>query len=214
VVLVALVTPLTSCGGGSDADQVVGTTTTGIVPSERCLVRLHGKGETGQETVQADGVAVVSPIGNADGWGGRQWLYFPEDEYERAIGIVRDAVEECRQIIINGFSNGAAFAGKLYCRGETFGGRLVRVVIDDPVVDGAVLDCSPDPTVEVTLYWTGELDVTAQPGWDCTERDWTCEGGVTIGINAYAAALATEVQQSAHDTHIWYNDAPELSQWA
>src|SRR6185369_7616130 len=63
-----------ACGAGSDRsgkDPNVNAVTT-----ERCLVRLHGKGDRGAETVVKDGVSVVSPDGNAAGWGGRQWLYF------------------------------------------------------------------------------------------------------------------------------------------
>ena len=105
-------------------------------------MRLHGKGDNGAETTVTDGVTIVSPAGNAEGWGGRQWLYFPEPEYTAARDVVTKAVTGCEQVIVDGFSNGAAFAAKLYCRGETFGGRLVRVVVDDPVVDGAVEGCA------------------------------------------------------------------------
>ncbi len=181
--------------------------------AERCLVRLHPKGSEGADTVVTDGVAIVSPTGNAEGWDNRQWLYFPDDEYDAARQIVADSVEGCEQIIVNGFSNGGAFAAKLYCRGETFDGRVTRIVVDDPVVDAAVEGCAPDPAVEVTLYWTGALDDPAQPGWDCSEQDWTCEGGTTIGIDAYAAALGTEVLDSPLDGHEWYQDAPELTQF-
>ena len=105
---------------------------------QRCLVRLHPKGSEGAETVVEDGVAIVAPTGNAEGWDNRQWLYFPDEEYAAAREIVADAVEGCEQVIVNGFSNGGAFAAKLYCQGETFDGRLARVVVDDPVVDAAV----------------------------------------------------------------------------
>ncbi len=87
------------------------------------------------------------------------------------------------------------------------------MVVDDPVVDGAVEGCTPDASVGVTLYWTGALDAQAQPGWSCAEADWTCEGGVTIGIKDYAAALGTAPLDSPHDDHAWFLDAPELSQW-
>src|SRR4029077_1488760 len=113
-------------------------------------------------TVVENGVSIISPDGNAEGWGGRQWLYFPDREYAAALKVVEDAVAGCGQVIINGFSNGAAFAAKMYCRGETFGGRLVRFVLDDPVVDAAVQGCAPDPSVGVTLYWTGALEAQAQ----------------------------------------------------
>ena len=56
--------------------------------TDRCLLRLHGKGGGGAETVVEDGVSVISPDGNAEGWGGWQWLYFPEDEYATARQIV------------------------------------------------------------------------------------------------------------------------------
>lgn len=176
-------------------------------------MRLHGKGGSGADTVVNDGVTVVSPSGNADGWGARQWLYFPDGEYEAARAIIAEDVASCDQIIVDGFSNGAAFAAKLFCRGESFDGRLVRVVVDDPVVDAAVEGCAPAPSVDVVLYWTGALEGTALPGWDCESGGWTCEGGTTIGIDAYASALGAEVLDSPFDDHQWYLDAPEVADW-
>lgn len=178
-------------------------------------MRLHGKGGDGADTWVDDGVTFVSPRGNARGWGARQWLYFPDDRYDDAVEIVADAIEDegCGPVIINGFSNGGAFAAKLYCRGETFGGRVVGVVIDDPVVDAAVLGCTPAPGVDVTLYWTGALERTARPGWDCDDEDWTCEGGHTIGIDAYEDALGVDAKESHHDDHEWYEDAPEITRF-
>jgi pimeloyl-ACP methyl ester carboxylesterase len=201
-----------ACSDDTDRSAVGDPPTSGAV-SERCLVRLHGKGGDGGATEVVDGVSVISPSGNDEAWGGRQWLYFPDDEYQTARDEVEQAIAGCQQVIVNGFSNGGAFAGALYCRGETFDGRLVRVVIDDPVPDAAVEGCAPDPSVGVTLYWTGGLEAEAQPGWDCGEADWTCDGGRTIGIEAYAAALGTEVTPSPFDDHQWYTDAPELTTW-
>jgi hypothetical protein len=207
----ALSTVLVACAKGSDRSTVEPPTSGAT--TERCLVRLHGKGGGGAETAVEHGVSVISPDGNADGWGGRQWLYFPDGEYTDARDVVEDAINGCRQVVINGFSNGAAFAAKLYCRGETFSGLLVRVVVDDPVVDAAVEGCSPDPSVGLTLYWTGALEAQAQSGWDCTEDDWTCEGGRTIGIQTYAEALRTQPKASPFEEHQWFLDAPELSDW-
>jgi hypothetical protein len=82
-----------------------------------------------------------------------------------------------------------------------------------PVVDASVEGCAPAPDVAVTLYWTGALKATAQPGWDCAEGDWTCEGGTTIGIDAFTEALGTEVRDSPFDDHQWYVDAPETMAW-
>jgi pimeloyl-ACP methyl ester carboxylesterase len=200
------------CSDGSD-DAATDSAATDSATTDRCLLRLHGKGGAGAETVIEDDISVVSPDGNSEGWGARQWLYFPDDDYVAARTVVEDAITGCDQVIINGFSNGGAFAAKLYCRGETFGGRVVGVVVDDPVVDAAVEACAPDPLVDVTLYWTGALEAQAQPGWDCSEADWTCEGGRTIGIDAYAEALRTQAQASPFEDHQWFLDAPELSDW-
>lgn len=211
VVLLTLV----ACGSGDDGSATAPSTPvpTATGSSGRCLVRLHGKGGTGGDTVTDGDVTVIAPTGNSDGWGARQWLYFPAAEYDAARQIVADSVAGCEQIIVNGFSNGASFAAAMYCRGETFDGRLVGVVVDDPVTDHAVDECAPDPSVMVTLYSTGALEATAPAGWQCADGDWTCQGGETIGIEAYAAALGTEAQQSPFTDHQWYVDAPELSAW-
>ena len=62
------------------------------------------------------------------------------------------------------------------------------------------------------LYWTGALSV-ATDGWPCSTRDWTCEGGRTIGIEKYARALGTEVKKSIHTTHAEYSSPPEQTAW-
>jgi hypothetical protein len=213
--LVALVASTTfiACATGSDGSAGRTATQGGPATTERCLLRLHGKGGGGTETVVEGDTSVISPDGNSNGWGGRQWLYFPDDEYQTARDVVDAASAGCAEVIINGFSNGAAFAAKLYCQGETLDGRLIRLVLDDPVVDAAVQDCDPDPSVGLVLYWTGALDEQAQPGWDCGEADWTCEGGRTVGIDAYAEALRTRPQASPYQDHEWFLDAPELEEW-
>ena len=172
---------------------------------------LHGKGGGGQgEWTGSDGVRHSFPAGNASGWGGRQWLYYPEPNYQAARDIVGNdiAAGGCGRVIVYGFSNGAAFAAKLYCRGETFGGAVVGYVIDDPVVDHAVEGCARAP-VNVVLYWTGDIDVP--DGWAC--GDWTCEGGSTIGIARYEAAIGIVRTPSIHRTHQQYGDPPELHSW-
>jgi hypothetical protein len=181
----------------------------------RCVLRLHGKGGAGGATSETDGITEVLPTGNADGWGGRQWLYFPDDRYAEARDVVAAAAVEagCTRVVLDGFSNGAAFAAKLWCRGETFDGRLVGVVIDDPVPDGGVADCTPSPDVAGALYWTGALEPQAPPDGDCAPIDWTCDGGTTIGIVAYAESLGLDVQPSPFTEHEWYVDAPEIGTW-
>jgi hypothetical protein len=204
-----------ACSGDDDSSAPAGSSITGSTETGRCIVRLHGKGGGGaDDAAGADGVVELSPAGNADGWGGRQWLYFPDAEFDAAAQVVRDAAEPCDEVIVNGFSNGGAFAAKLYCRGERLDGRLVRVVVDDPVPDAGVADCAPHADVGIVLYWTGALDATARPGWSCAQGDWTCEGGTTIGIEAYAEALGTDPVASVHEEHTWFRDAPALSDWS
>jgi hypothetical protein len=182
----------------------------------RCIVRLHGKGggAGGTHSVAAD-LVEVAPGGNGSAWGGRVWNYFPESGYVAARSSVVAAVDAagCGRIVVVGFSNGGAFAAKLFCRGESFDGRLIGVIVDDPVVDHAVDGCRAARGVRVALYWTGALASTATPGWNCAEQDWTCEGGTTIGIDAYQRALGVTRQQSPHTTHAVYQSPPELSSW-
>lgn len=189
--------------------------TTAPASGPNCVVRLHGKGGAGSAARERDGYVELAPTGNASGWGGRQWLYFPESGYQAGRAAVANAIDGagCRRVVIDGFSNGAAFAAKLYCRGESFGGRLAGVIVDDPVTDHAVEGCAPASGVRVTLYWTGALQGVAQPGWSCASADWTCEGGSTIGIAAYAAALGTTAKQSPNSGHSAYANPPELTRF-
>jgi hypothetical protein len=180
----------------------------------RCFVRLHGKSGTGEATIiDSAGVTVVSPTGNVAGWGGRQWLYYPESSYQAARSIVDNAISgaNCGRVVLYGFSNGASFAAKLLCRGETFGNRLVGVIIDDPVTDHAVEGCARSAGVHVALYTTGAIDMSA--GWDCRPDDWTCEGGTTIGTAAYAAAIGVGRQASIRTTHEGWDTPPERTAW-
>ena len=185
-----------------------------VVQSERCLVRIHGKTESGAPSVLVGTYAELAPSGNEASGDGRQWTYFPEAKYEEARDIVTAAIDDagCERVVLNGFSNGAAFVGSMYCNGETFSGRLVGVVIDDPVPDEGTLDCQPGAGADAALYWTGAL-TQAEPDTDCDDIGWTCEGGRVVGIDAYADSLDVEVQPSPHDTHTWHRNAPELEAW-
>jgi len=155
----------------------------------------------------------VRPQGNSQAWGGHQWLYFPESGYRETVGIVTAAVnaEGCTDVVLNGFSNGAAFAAKMYCRGENFGGRLRGVVIDDPVPDHGTANCSPAGGVQRILYWTGDLARSAPAGADCGRIDWTCDGGSSVGIDSYAQRLGASITASPFSDHQWYWDAPQVT---
>lgn len=181
---------------------------------KKCVVFLHGKGAGAVGSSSEGDVTVVRPGGNADGWGGKQWLYFPDSRYQQVRTTVQGAIDGagCGRVIVKGFSNGAAAAAKLYCRGERFGGKVVGYLVDDPVPDHGVIGCKPATGMKVRLYWTGGLS-GAVDGWSCTKDDWTCEGGSTIGIEKYGRALGTEVKQSIHAQHAEYSSPPEIGAW-
>lgn len=178
------------------------------------MVWLHGKGGSGWATSSDATFTYVAPTGNGSGWGGRQWLYDTGGDFAAAVGIIRSAAdaEGCTTIAVHGFSNGGAMAAKLFCSGETFGGRLVGVVVDDPVTDHGTAGCTPAAGVHVKLYWTGALSYVA-PGTDCGPIDWTCAGGSVIGVDATAANLGVGVSASPFTSHTWYIGAPEPTSW-
>jgi hypothetical protein len=210
VALALLLAALAACGGGDGGDA--DAPATDASPLTACVVRLHGKGERGAATDTSGPVAIVSPTGNADGWGGRQWAYDTDERYASALAVVRTASARCTRVVLHGFSNGGAFVAKLTCRGDSLEGRLAGVVVDDPVPDAGVVPCAPAAGVKVALYWTGAL-TQAVAGWSCAEQDWTCQGGTTIGIESYAAALGVPAQTSPQKEHAPNRAAPELTAW-
>ena len=210
----ALAVVVTALSGACSSDQAKPTGPPPI--ADRCLVLLHGKGGRGENpSLDANGIARLVPNGNARDGDGRKWIYFPDAEYDAAVAVVRSAIEasQCKQVILGGFSNGAAFAAKLYCRGERFADTVISYVVDDPVPDAATQGCTPAADTTVSLFWTGGLADTAQPGWNCSDGGWICEGGTTIGIDAYAAALGTEAVQSARTKHEFWSENPALTAW-
>lgn len=213
--MAGLVALLAACG--DDEPSAAPTPTAperSDVTSEACLVRIHGRSETGADPVARDGYAEVSPTGNGPAGEGHEWVYDTDETYEEARDLVVGWVDAvaCERVVLNGFSNGGGFTGALLCRGEDFGGRLAGVVIDDPVPDDAVEDCDPAPDVPVALYWTGAL-TEAEAGVACDDIGYTCAGETLLGIDAYAEALGVEAQASPNEEHVWFRDAPELPTW-
>lgn len=197
--------------GDGDADEARDGGPQGL--EERCVIFLHGKSGAGFATQRTPQHLFVGPTGNADGWGGKQWLYFPEAQLGEVRAIIGKVIRDnaCGKVIVHGFSNGAAAAAKLYCQGDDFEGRVLGYVIDDPVPDHGADSCSPHAGVKARLYWTGAL--TPTDGWSCQEADWTCEGGKTVGITRYAANLKLQRTQSVKSSHEPYTDPPEYLSW-
>jgi hypothetical protein len=200
---------LLGCKSSADAAPEVRAPTS----AQRCVLFLHGKSGAGFEPQLGAGYLRLGPAGNADGWGGKQWLYFPAARLAEVRRIVAKALDDhaCRDAIVHGFSNGGAAAAKLYCSGESFGGRVAGYLIDDPVPDHGADICAPAAAVRGRLYWTGTLE--APDAWKCAERDWTCDGGTTVGIWKYAANLKLQAARSASRGHTPYADPPEYQSW-
>lgn len=182
---------------------------------QKCIVFLHGKGGGAGGSWMNGDTRIINPGGNADGWGGKQWLYFPDSRYNEVVSIVQNAINSnsCGRVIVHGFSNGGAAAAKLYCRGETFGGKMIGYIIDDPVPDAGTNNCLRPANIQRVLYWTGSLASTAYDGWNCSWGDWTCEGGYTIGIDKMQSNLGVTRKQSIYTTHDAYMNPPEYSSW-
>jgi len=178
-------------------------------------VYVHGRSAAGAAPTVTDGIGELAPNGNVRFGDGFGWEYSSEEQYSGARAIIGDIIDdaECSNVVLTGFSNGAAFVAKLYCQGESFEGSVAGFVIDDPVPDTAVQECAPDPSAQVALYWTGGLADDAQPGTECAELGWTCDGDVLLGIEAYAEALGTEILESPYSDHRWFRDAPEINRW-
>lgn len=181
-------------------------------PRQRCVVRLHGKGGDGGDTGDAGGFLNVFPAGNGEAWGGREWRYETAARYTEALESIVQATDAagCTEVVVNGFSNGGAMAAKLFCAGEDLGGRVLGVVVDDPVTDASADACTPAAGVQVALYWTGRLPGWGSPGTECEAIDWTCEGPVVISVDDYAENLGTAVLASVFSDHQWFFDAPEI----
>ncbi|MEM9746950.1 MAG: hypothetical protein AAF945_09675 [Actinomycetota bacterium] len=208
LVVASLALAASACGDDEASEPADDTSIT----AERCVVYLHGKGGGGSATSLEGDVALVRPTGNDEGWGAREWRYFPDDrlvEATETVGAALDAVG-CIDAVVHGFSNGGAFVGALACSGETFDGRVETFVVDDPVVDDGTADCSPAAGVGISLYWTGGLDAESVAGTDCGDLDWTCAGDVLVGLDEYAARLGVEPQPSRFDEHVPYEDPPEI----
>jgi hypothetical protein len=195
---------------GGDANALIGCT--GLV---RCVVALHGLGGDGRATqVGIDGVKYVYPSGNAATGNGRRWAYATDAEYAGARAVVQRAIDEngCGQVVVDGFSNGGGFAGRMYCLGETFGGAAVGYVLDDPVTDHGATGCRRATGDHIAMYWTGALDY-ARAGFDCRSGGWVCLGGQLVGRDAYAAHLGTTTRASIHTSHQPYQWPEEIGRW-
>jgi hypothetical protein len=145
---------------------------------KKCIVNLHGKGGDGGPSYQDGDTTWIFPTGNGDGggWGPHHWEYSTSTTYSQALSIINSSIasENCGQIVLIGFSNGASMAAKVYCQGQNFSNRLLGVIVDDPVPDRVVDNCAPASNLQLRLIQSDDMgwitDGTPCPG------GWTCQG--------------------------------------
>lgn len=203
----------TSCPSGQTGTPPNCTTPPSGPSGKRCVINLHGKGGSGGATYTSGGITFISPTGNGDGggWGPAHWEYPSESNYQAALSIIVNAAnsQSCGQIALIGFSNGAAMAAKMYCRGYTFNGKLLGVIVDDPVPDQTVASCSPGSGVSLRLVQSNDMlwltDGAACPG------GWTCQGTMYSRATyqnriGRSADLITPSHSPANGSYAgWYN---------
>jgi hypothetical protein len=193
-----------------DYFEVLGTAINPPPTGTKCVVDLHGRGSGGGQPFDGGNFTIQAPQANQPYGGGWVWIYFPDGTYQQMLGPVTAATSGCGQVILHGFSNGAAAAANIYCRGESFGGKLVGVIVDDPVMDNGADNCAPASGVKVSLYFTGGIPYGPQ---SCIDIGFTCNQDQLIGIPTYSSRLGTSAKQSVNFGHSPYSNPPELSQW-
>ncbi len=133
--------------GAAHAADAATSTTRGPV---NCIVHLHGRGGSGFASAASSGGATwrINPTSNTEfSDGGHVWQYNTSARFADAKKVVQRAIasKRCERVVIAGFSNGAAFAAKLMCRGESFDNTVIGFVLADPVPDRVVDKCRPSP---------------------------------------------------------------------
>lgn len=121
------------------------------------IVYLHGRGGSGFASAASSGGATwrINPTSNTEfSDRGHVWQYKTAARFAEAKQVVRRAIvdKRCERVVIAGFSDGAAFAAKLMCRGESFGNTLIGFVLADPVPDRVVDKCRPSPLTAGRRY--------------------------------------------------------------
>ena len=66
---------LGACSDDDGGGSATSTTLPEGLSAARCVVRLHGKSETGAEAEVRDGVAELAPTGNGEAGEGHEWVY-------------------------------------------------------------------------------------------------------------------------------------------
>lgn len=178
-----------------------------VVAGQRCNIFLNGagtwEGQADQNWTDLDLIHITpekpdSP--NRNFWkydGPHDFAYDPDSVSDQAVydGLVQyisDQLDDrdCGPTFIAGGSNGGAFAAKMYCDGQDFGGRAWGYHIDDPVMDNGVLGCDPSPNIQTVMFThSQEMQEDAAGAVDsrCSNImwQWYCEDDTTMTVEDY-----------------------------
>ncbi len=222
-----------------------------VTRGKKCTLQMSGAGTSNNgelDVANPTGYVQVTPpkLPNEVSPGQRRafWEYDGPHNYRQTPGTgERDYVEHrnsvsaflddrgCGPTMVVGGSNGGAFAAKLYCRGEDFGGRVWGYFFKDPVWDHGVLGCTPSSNISHKLavhsVWLKRLAEGTAPGYRCDQisevnvrdqfpgenGDWYCEDNLTLSEAAWEGATGVS-SVLAGTAHIGsYDLEPDLADW-
>lgn len=207
------------------------TTTPPAPNGKKCTAFLHGAGgyadfaETwGQYNSQP--VTIVFPRSpQGQFWeydGPHDFQYDPssqtdEQSYNAVVTRIKTSLSSdgCTgPLLLVGGSNGGAAAAKIYCRGETFEGRLQGIILDDPVPDQAVLNCSRQNLKFKVYTYSDELTNEANQAGGVSYRckdmpsQWYCENDTALSRARFEQEIGfAGVRQRQFHSCTW--SAPE-----
>ena len=158
-------------------------------------------------------VTVIAPTGNADGWGAKQWLYFPADQYAAARDIVRRRASRA--------------AGRSSSTGSPTAPRSPPpcTATARPSAGGCAghrrrpghrprrRRLHAGPGVGVTLYATGALERHGAAGLEVRDGRLDVRGWRDDRHRCLRGEARDPRRQSPHTDHQPYLDAPDTTQW-
>ena len=202
----------------------------GVVPvttGKKCNLHLHWAGGTGRpDSLNLEGVTEVWPTSPTGAFwlydGPHNFAYDPttgEAEYQVIVTFLRGVLtqRQCGPTVVIGYSNGGGLAAKLFCNGETFGGRVWGSIVVDPVMDDGVRGCAPSPLVRKVLFThSDELKASAaSANHSCSVTSWYCEDNRTMPVSEYETVIGrTSFRASQyHNASMGWSDSA-LAPWS
>lgn len=239
---VAVITDANAAGGQAVhfAQSDTGPTNPPVTTGLKCNLYLHGAGQQGGMNDHTNGEGIFnamprSPYGAFWEYDGphnyQQTPQTGEDYYQNLVNFLNQYLEDrdCGPTVVRGGSNGGGLAAKLYCRGEDFGGRAWGYILDDPVMDVAVVGCSPSPNIR-NFYLNNSVELVAEADRTAAQNNgncanagwgWYCEDNRTMTLTEYESHLDTQsvrscqthsgqgctyVQTGMHVNYLWWEN--------